>query len=110
MTTLASPTRLQLWFAPTTDVGTSFLVAEAGLYDCAAAGTDCVLLASDLGVFRASFGEFVGVSFVLDTGVDRYTLASGRVAEVRIAAPDSSNADVFVAYDSVLFPAMFVFG
>lgn len=107
---LSSPVRLQLWFAPVADPANGFAVVSAGLYDCAGAGGDCVALAQDAGVFSPVLGSFTGVSFDLTPAGGSYTLAAGRVIDIRVAVPSGSSTDLFVAYDSTLYPAMVTFG
>ncbi|MEL6893953.1 MAG: hypothetical protein AAFP84_20350 [Actinomycetota bacterium] len=106
---LDMPARLQLWFAPASTPGTGFMVLEAGLFDCAATGEDCVELARDTAVLQPEPDVFQGVSFVLVSPGGEHELEPGRRAEIRIAVPGGA-ADAMVAFDSTEYPATVTFG
>ncbi len=99
-----------MWFAPASDPGTGFAVVAAGLYDCAAAGSECIPLAADVGVFAGVPGSFAGVAFDLTPAGGTYAVPAGRVIQVRVAVPDGSTTDLFVAYDATPYPATLTFG
>jgi hypothetical protein len=108
--TLMAPVRLQLWFAPASDPGGVYGVVTAGLFECTPDGLTCTTLAADVSVLITSLGEFQGVSFDLTPPGGDHAVEPGRVVEIRVAVPDSSSTDLFVAYDTAQYPATLTFG
>jgi hypothetical protein len=97
--------RLEMWFSRSdANTADTIMVAAAGLYDCAADGTDCVELSETFLPYSAVSGTFGGLAFDLHPST-AHTIPVGRALELRVATLDGSAADALVAYDSLEFPA-----
>jgi hypothetical protein len=77
----------------------------AGLYNCAANKTGCVLVASGSATFsQSSFGADFG-PVTVPMGTIDLTLLPGRALMVEVAVPASSGGDLWLAYATTTYPA-----
>jgi HD-GYP domain-containing protein (c-di-GMP phosphodiesterase class II) len=102
--TLTAP-QLLLWVGSAAPAaGNQVLLVSAGLYRCAADGSNCVLIGADEVPFAIVPGGFGGLAFDLRPTVP-LEVAAGSVLELRVAVPNGSDGDIALAYDSFDYPA-----
>jgi hypothetical protein len=108
LTAVPATASLTLWVAPVAAAPGDELRIRAGLFDCDEDRVRCVLLVRDTLIVPAT-GGFVPLVFDLSPGTAT-PLAPGRRAELRVAVPMASDADVWIAYDAVDHPAALTLG
>jgi hypothetical protein len=102
--TLTAP-QLSLWAGGAAPVaGNQVLLVSAGLYRCAADGSNCALIGADEVPFAIVPGGFSGLAFDLRPTAP-VEAAAGSVLELRVAVPNGSDGDIALAYDSFDYPA-----
>ena len=102
---LDGPASLDLWAAVKDFSSVSRGVIDAGLFDCAADGSDCNLIQSarvDLDPFSLS-GDWTYVSF--DFGSVTYAVAPTRSLAVKVVVDAASDQDMWFAYDTTVQPS-----
>ena len=101
---------LEFWgaarnFSPATNV-----TIDAGIYDCAGDGSDCVLLGSGgVTIDQSGIGEDFGRAVISLGSVD-HTFGPGRVVLVKIAPPRESEAQAWLAYGTATYPTRLLIG
>ncbi|MCP3934560.1 MAG: hypothetical protein GY708_04215 [Actinomycetia bacterium] len=77
--------------------------AEAGLYDCTAAGASCTLLASDTVTSNPWPSSWQDITFTF--GTLSHTISAGRALVIKLVVDGNSDDNLWFAYDTTSYQA-----
>lgn len=109
-TVLSGQPRLEIWAATRElDPSKSGMIV-AGIYDCRTNKTDCVPLGSGSATFaQSTFGDGFGRVVITMPPID-HTLAGNRGLMLKVAVPNDSEDDLWLAFATTTYPTALTIG